>query len=1087
MKYKAALMIFLILTIPFYISSASAIVNPDSFPVSIKQVRVYGNLRNQTKALLPTESINVEALITDTGVNPPQVKFTTSGSTVPFQSCFADPQGTKCGLVITPPTALTEGAKTYTVTYTPTGANPVQISGTYVVDKTPPVINSFGTSTGVVGISNGKVAVSYTVTDSAAASSATCAGVAGILISRNAQFTDIFSDSKIDVSSIQECQKNGVLEVNAPVLDGQFTWYAKAYDRLGNTAFSVKTATFTVDAVAPEISNVRLFRGEYNTTLVASGQGSYIIKANIRESNGLQSAALDIGGQSSCLKIDTNNYECSWPVQLLITETTRTVSGKITAKDSPGNSRDYSFSIGVSVDSQAPSVGFFGSTYGSYLRGGGNTLYVHAQDPEGDPITVNNVYADLHLLGAYGSQVRPNECKGEYCYWYNIVTTKSNGAVAVAKVWVGDSFGHYNSLQTAFTVDKNPPVINEIVRSIEFPTKEDEEYLYFVINASDDSGVRNVTANISVISNMKGLAIAECDDHKLSSACFIYTPELKTSYAVGDIVFTVYDKAGNSVVQKYPMLLYEADVNSIPEEIKSVNVKSVSPKKLDRKIAEKIPVKVFLDLDYEYEHDNVEVVDQTIDCVNLTKLGLLYQTDTDNPYLIGEDYLVFDIVLNNLTAKLDKIKFNCTMNLKIRRGGVVFLNPEQQTLSAEIELYNLPLGTVGEGVINKLEDIQTVIDDWFGWAETTDKWFQTAIKICDGFGVFQQAYNILQTFKPILFPILNAIEKYPPAKGAANAIWKYYNMGMCYMKVGKDWAWPNTNPSNLGTGSQEKGTGNQGGFFYSMSNGNSFDFKGIVRNICSLVKCRQCNTDWSVANRLANLNFDFGGTGSANASTKSTTLNTQMEGNNATKESIFKNVDLSVAVDPFRSWAVAAACLCIPGLIHNAKKYRQLECMHANCIIENAKAGFSVGPCDSLDRERKCVFFWGALFQLIPGYLFAQMIVNKITAVITQLPGRLIGAARNWYCNNYDTAIKESGYLEQCDSAKDCQDPTKQPQSLPDAKNSNYITCSVIDAGMLIWSWNDFADNAMDFKKYFNFEEEQDFCESVDWEAAGLD
>ncbi|MBW3016915.1 hypothetical protein KY316_00960 [Candidatus Woesearchaeota archaeon] len=1066
MKFKAAFMMFLILSLPFYVSSALAVVAPDRPPGLVKEVRVYGSLMNQTKALRPDANVYVEVIIAETNVSPTQVKFTGGQN---FQSCFPHPQGSMCTLVISPPTAMTQGVKTYSLTYYPKSGTPYSLTGSYVVDGTPPVVTSFGTGTGVTSAVNGKILVSYSANDIAADANY-CAGIAGFMIAEDAQFTKIVDNVKIDVTSLDDCFKSGQLEVNAPITDGVYTWYARAYDRLGNVAYSVKQTTFIVDNEAPAVTNVRLFKAGHNTTIVGAGTGMYVVKAEIREPNVLESAYLDIASplKAVCQQVDDELYSCTWSAQLNIASTATSVRGVITVEDNQGNSDDHTFNIPITVDKGAPSIGYFGSQYGPYLGQGGNTLFIRAQDPDGAALRKENVYADLHLLNPnIGVQRYADECIGERCYWYNIVTTKLHGATATARVFVGDDFGHVNILDTLFTVDKQPPVINEVVRSIEFPTAEDEQYFFFALNASDDIGVANVTANISAISNYGKIVIGDCDEYDDSTVCFFITPQLKTSYAVGDVIFTVSDFAGNKVEYAYDMILYEADADTVPEEVEEIRVESVSPEKLDRKIATQIPVKVFIGVDYVYEHDNVEVVDARLDCANLTGLGLLHQSTSQNPYWIGEEYVVFEIQLNDATSRLDKIKFNCTVDMKIRRGGIVFINPEREPLNAEIELYELPLGTIDDATVEKVEDILEGIEGWGKWAEEIDKWLTVATRICDAFGIFQKAYDIIQSFKPILYGILSAVHAYPPAKPIADGIWRWYSIGTCYIKVAKDFAWPNTNPSSLGAYGKEQVTTPESSFFYP------WEGRGIVRNICALVKCRQCNTDWGFISEWVNL-----------PGTLVNKIPACGEGG------VFGKVDLSVRVDPFDSWPVAASCLCIPGLIHNARKYKQLECMHANCIVENAKAGFSTAPCDELDRERKCIFWYGPLFHLIPGYLFSKMIVDKIKQVLTNLPGRLVTASRDWMCGSFDKAVSEEAYLSSIDQNEKCQTSKDVPQSIPDPTNKKFIFCSVIDAAMLVYSWNDFVDNtfnADEWKKYFDFKQEPDICKDVDWEAVGLE
>jgi len=178
-------------------------------------------------------------------------------------------------------------------------------------------------------------------------------------------------------------------------------------------------------------------------------------------------------------------------------------------------------------------------------------------------------------------------------------------------------------------------------------------------------------------------------------------------------------------------------------------------------------------------------------------------------------------------------------------------------------------------------------------------------------------------------------------------------------------------------------------------------------------------------------------------------------------------------MNPRDNWLVALNCLCIPGIIHNAHKYRQLQCIHARCISDSAKAGFSTAPCDIEHKVKECVFWYGAVFEFIPGWLLAERIAQVSRDLIKELPGRLIVAARDQLCWDFDKQVKSSqGDFGKVKKIEDCSSATENVKLLSD-KPLWHIACGLIDLGMLIWSWDNFVENYFDFDD-MNFDFKQD-------------
>lgn len=1046
---------------PIYFASVFA-VEPDRFPGEVKEIRIYGDL-NQTMALRPDSRIYVDVIVRQSGMSPSRLTFTDGQ---PFNTCVPHPDGSICSLIISPPTALIQGIKEYRVTYYPLAGSPYSLSGSYVADGTPPVITSFSASPSLVG--PGEVTISYSGIDYAGAYAAYCSGIAGFEIASDPLFQNIVTTVPVGVADLEDCAKSGTIKIATPTLSGQYIWYARAYDRLGNFQYSFSQTSFEVDADAPEVVDVHLFRDGVEINYTGIGADEYEFVVEIREENGLEGVpSLDIAaGSGNCRQLGDSYYECSYRVIASTTSTSRKISGILTAEDTLGNTASVPVEVGIQIDADAPVIAFFGSDYGEYLRHRGNTLKLHAVEQDSG-YNKRTVYADLHLINpAYGTVRNPDECSGEWCYWYNITTTKLSGSYN-ARVYVTDFLGHRSFADIDFIIDRELPQITEIIHEPEYPTAEDT--LIFALNATDNKGILEAHADVSDISTYDGLLEGDCDGEGI---CVFEAQELKTYAVPGDIIFTVTDLAGNNASEIYQMTLFEADVDAIPNEIE-VRVGEILPSSLPKEIALSIPTKLYLGLDVSTRGTNAEIVGAgTVNCPGLQSLSLLSTSLPRNPYLFGNEYIVFEILLDNATAALSHIDLNCTVDFIVKRGSKIFYNPERENIFARVDVKSI--STIDNSMISHLKDLKDLIEDDLDWATDTDKFLRSVTKICDSFAVFKDAYNVLNALKPALYVIFSVLYIY--TEEAANKAWKGYNALVCYFAVAKNYAWPNTNPDNIGDMNQETFSGLWEDWDST---------RGWVRNICAFVKCRQCNTDWGVVNRLANLNFETGEDVWDIDQSDSQTRISRLNG------TVFEGADLSVEVDPFKSWAVSLLCLCLPGIVHNIHKYRQMECMHARCLIESAKLGQSASWCDKEDEVRKCIFWWGGLLHIVPFYLFSKMILTKIERVLSNWPAYLTLAVRNKLCDVYDRSVQDRTVAAAGTDCKATQKGRAQDMkdceyecmpNIPDAGTSwQFITCSLIDTGLLIWAWDDMIDNAFDSERYEWDVEEEDFCENIDW------
>ena len=104
--------------------------------------------------------------------------------------------------------------------------------------------------------------------------------------------------------------------------------------------------------------------------------------------------------------------------------------------------------------------------------------------------------------------------------------------------------------------------------------------------------------------------------------------------------------------------------------------------------------------------------------------------------------------------------------------------------------------------------------------------------------------------------------------------------------------------------------------------------------------------------------------------------------------------------DPRQSLILSMATLCVPGIIENVQKWREIQCTYVDCLYERGKEGYPTFYCDKTRSFATCKAVFGELFAVIP---FANL-VKKLSKQLTELlsnPLTLIFFGLRLACNRF--------------------------------------------------------------------------------------
>jgi len=489
----ACFMIFLIITIPIYSSSAfAATINPP--------VQVYGKDRVVGfRAGTDVTVVNVSVTSPeDMSLSQSQVKVL-EDPTIEFSCSLAEEGSATFNCMHEyPETTLPGdfGVLDFTVQAFSDSGNPMSgpVQAEVVIDALPPrIIRQDYTP-----LPGGIVTADFSVKDEACTKPEClnkCAGVGSV------KFTvaGLVVDAKTDFGG--GCAQDGALNLSGLVVGGEVgTKHVcmEVTDKFGQSAADCKDVT--LDTRPPQITGIGLFDSNGKPITFTNGKPieNVMIIVNITEDSRLvnpdnhllQEDAIYVNASQISekpehqaalgkLKLDCSHpgegrYTCSRSGLFLILTAPRTVSLKVKAMDEFQNLLDESRSIPITFDNTPPVAtrfysGFVDDKGDNWVREDNNTISLDITET-GAGMANKNVFLDFSAWGrqelAEGisksvTLLEPNSCvPGWTCTWNMISTDRKSGQSLYLTPSVGSKDDANNALQPAtgsFRVDVDGP------------------------------------------------------------------------------------------------------------------------------------------------------------------------------------------------------------------------------------------------------------------------------------------------------------------------------------------------------------------------------------------------------------------------------------------------------------------------------------------------------------------------------------------------------------------------------------------------------------------------------------------------------
>jgi hypothetical protein len=997
-KSVSVLMIFLILVLPIYSAQVLA-------------VNVQINTNTGTAGVdgfidAVGDTWTVQALVTNppTDVQPGDLKLQIGSNQANFNSCTDDALGKLCKYESALTGGVKEGSHPFQVIYQPGGESQLASDSSIITaDGSGPTISTVNAFQ-----QEGVVLMTFTVTEDVEGS-----GVKKVEI-LNAKSSEILFTKEIpaNTKTYTYSSADGKIELQG---EGQQYVKVRAEDNLGHVSVS-NVVSFSGDFVKPEIIEDSLefpdlgkFIGEFEATsdiTVSVKEKSLPIVSAVSEE-------AKIVSQAECeddLKV-IDLWHCTFN-DVKIFSTGNVVSLQVTAQDVAGNQDVKTLSKTLSKDAKGPVVTYLGTaqTYNgkSYVKSGTNKLILVATD-EGSGVDTETVRANIAGIGGSQSQFA-DECyqstKETICVWKQSKTFNSDAIIRVGLTQFKDRAGNDGLLKEAelFSDVSNPKVQSIEIFGGDKTFFQSNDQLKINMKIAEENGLQVLVNLNDVVMDAETLypatEISE-DGWKIFTeeactrqegettwSCKFVTDAIKSGPDTFTLEIDVRDTAGNSAEEwnKKPKNVDSGDKGNYKIRLLGLDSEA-NPNYWEQLSA--VPLVKFIDLDttkltrtripFNVKFKSKKAKMLSLDVIECTPKGE-GQGISKGSVIITEKNANSNI---SLTTKPSELKLSRTLILgKNFPGGDVSPTPTKLILEfmpfdghklfnigdkeefdkAEVEFtcqFRL-FSQVGNSALKaaEIQEIDLKVPFAFSKLGAVDENIEGTIKdikddiwfkIPDRLAVVNDVLKIVRSIGPIIAILQTLNVWYNLANGSFDKV-----------------------RAGLPVYGPIIATGECGAIVAAKEP--LWEGFEVLQVPLQVLTCSPspAPTTWYGKYQKKVLH----------------TLN------------LYKNAGMRQDVSLYDNIYLSSVSLCVPGVIHNLEKWRQIQCIHIDCLQNQVGNGAAtVNSCETINDILTCKYVTGELVGMfIPMTGLTKAVKDMIKAALTN-PVGLVRAALTRGCS----------------------------------------------------------------------------------------
>ena len=759
----------------------------------------------------------------------------------------------------------------------------------------------------------------------------------------------------------------------------------KAVDKLGNTGTAVTTNAFVFDNTAPTIDEFKILKSDGVTEITSiAKEGPYSqkndakIKVEGEDMSGVRLVA-DLSGlntnaglgyenqEVTCTKTpETDKYTCIISgINIKLNDGTETV--KLTVIDNFNHATERTFSHGITIDVSNPRVIELGSyyRYGEtyYVRKQDNTLLaVFDEDSAMDPANV------FLLIGESSDKLPADECNESTttwtCYWHNQEITGNHGEAVTLSLHADSRDAAGNNIaetrSAELFIDEEDPV-EKSVKVFSWGEEGSQDIEEIVIGEMleakaeiiDDSRIQAYADFSELLDDEQytpewiDCEISQTEDNRW----ICHWPDMGiVSALVGkkDLNFIFRDSVNNSINVKKTVDVFEKEGEfkeywlkpkvenpQYPISVESLNY-------INHRAFAKVELKP------NPNTPGVEPVRIVIDdCRPDDSVSYLKDTG-DNPYCMNCDFNVNDLYLKFTFRKqraedLFNLPFNCSLRITSKYNtGTTQVITQEQVLGVK---FDIPFSDRMAAIEDAVEDeIESIKGSWLLSNDILDnliKIYDIANKIC--------------TFLQLFITIAHTLAK-------VEMIFRYFT---------------DSNPVTYKYGVL---MGETSGRVADIAN----KLDGWFRKFCYFLSCKG-------GGFLANM------WGPDLASTEEK-LRTNSAAANIWHGKGLSSDSVADIMEPQKSLIVSLRYGCLPGIIANLKRARNIECAYVSCLKDQVAAGAPISVCTTTRSFLYCQYVYGEIFHIFPLLNAWTQFTQQLLELLANPEAALISAVLTTVC-----------------------------------------------------------------------------------------
>ena len=796
-----------------------------------------------------------------------------------------------------------------------------------------------------------------------------CVGLKSVkILDNNNQLLESFEGADLE-ALVRDCEQGDISVIVPSGRTGTTTFSAKivAEDKLGHVS-TVYSNAVHFDLTTPDVIPGSFFIGAHENT-VSRGTQNIPISVEVVEDGTFLEATISSTDASvtqtsvDCSLTPEGTFLCEWLVDAEFIDS-GSYDFLIQTRDAGSNTRTVTLSQDLDVDGTAPNLVSFGTkgqyTGINYVAEKNNTVIAEFTEA-GSGIDPSTVIADLTALNRFRPpREAANRCEQTrsrvLCYWDGI-DVNQGGEIFLLEA--KDNVGNRASLigvSADVELDTTPPRIGEVTvtgvrqgAATPFIQSRDSLVIDFTINET-----KGASASVDVFDVVRSGATtldANCQEDASIWTCRVVTQAIKSGPDLrAKLIIQAKDTAGNIAREEVTISILGVDGDTDNPDFWAVTRIESSPDGIDSDIVKLAPQRMFFTLPLT-KKGSVEILGtELLGCTPDPRLSrppriINNAQGSTRPIIVLEVFQPQEQAGNSLTGfqvldqgqDLSPVSVNCTIGISTRRGNEVIQESEQETVELEAKFFQTPLSASLAQLDKKIDRVEDRIDSgFFGLIGTLEEIMQWIRVICQFLTVVQN-----------LLIIVDAVEA-----GSMQALYS----------------------STFGTAA--------GIASCNALQGSMAGVETIVDELQELCLLASCNpqpvqSNWYGRWQETVLNFYNIGTGKAlllgyKGAQKATALT--------------DNLVLSVIG------------LCLPGVIKNLNKMRQIDCVYLDCLQTSVAQGTAtMEACREIRDYMECKYVWGEVFQFLPLVGAVDQLLGILKSLITDP----IGVARFvlvWAC-----------------------------------------------------------------------------------------